>query len=73
MTNRHQQLADKVVHAFRATLDEDTRGRISDAQFEALRRLVADALSEELQTTTDRLDTLVQDLRTELERPELEL
>jgi hypothetical protein len=73
MSNRHQALADQVVTAFRDLFDEQEQARIGDARFQDLHAIVCEALSEELDATAERIQGLLEELRTEAEKRELEL
>lgn len=73
MNPRHQDLADHVLSAFRAGMDEATQARIGDVAFKQLHALVCGALSQELDTVSGRLEALVRELRAEADRRELGL
>ena len=73
MSNRHQELAEKAVEVFKSKLSEQARQDISDAQFEELTNIIKEALSQELGTAVNLVEELAKNLRTEVERPELEL
>jgi transposase len=73
MSNRHHALADKVVAAFRDRLEAAEQGRIGEARFRELHEIVCEALSEELDATTERIAALLKELRAEVEKRELEL
>ena len=73
MSNRHQELADQVVAAFRKHFDPAEQELIGEVRFRELHRMVCEALSAELESTTDRVQGLLQELRKEVEKTELEL
>lgn len=73
MNQRHQELADRVLAAFRAELDEADLQRIGEARFQILHSLIGEALTEELDVVSGRLEGLLRQLRSETEKPELEL
>lgn len=73
MNQRHQELADRVLAAFRAELDEADLQRIGEARFQVLHSLIGEALTEELDMVSGRLEVLLRELRSEAEKPELEL
>ena len=73
MSNHHQELADEVVAAFRTHFEPAEQESIGEARFRELHQLVCEALSAELVTTTDQVQKLLQELRKEVDRPELEL
>ncbi len=71
MSDQHSERASRVVAAFQASLDTDVRNRISDAQYEQLLLAVAEALSEERDTTAAALEELARSLRASSDVPEL--
>ena len=73
MNQRHQELADHVLTVFRSNLDGADQERLGEARFQQLHRLICEALSEELEVVSARLDALLQELRAEIEKPELGL
>ncbi|QBQ54142.1 hypothetical protein [Nitrosococcus wardiae] len=73
MANRHQEVAEKVVEAFKELLSEQAREQISDRQFDELALIVREALSEELENAVEIAEDMVKRLRAQVERPELEL
>lgn len=73
MNQRHQDLATKVVSAFRDTLNTEVQESVGEAHFQKLHHLICDALAEELQTTAERVKVLFRELETGMDRPELEL
>lgn len=73
MNQRHENLANEVVNGFRAKLEGGEQESIGDARFKELHRLICEALAQELQTAARRVDKLVQELRAEIEKPEIEL
>ena len=48
MTERHIKLAERVVDTFKTTLNPAALEQISDAQFEDLKMMIREAISEEL-------------------------
>ena len=73
MSQRHQQLADKVVTAFRANLDDEDQRRIGETRFQQLHSLILEALSLELDYVSGQMEALLQTLRSETDKPSLEL
>ncbi|ADE13550.1 hypothetical protein Nhal_0355 [Nitrosococcus halophilus Nc 4] len=73
MTNRHQEIAEKAVEAFKELLSEQARQQISDRQFDELALIIREALSEELENAVEIAEDMVKRLRAQVERPELEL
>jgi hypothetical protein len=73
MSYHHQELADQVVAAFRKHFEPAEQESIGEARFRELHQLVCEALSAELETITDQVQELLQELRKEVDRPALEL
>lgn len=73
MADRHQQLADKVVEAFKALLSENARQQISDRELNELTLMIREALSEELESAAASVEELARTLRAKIDRPELGL
>ena len=73
MVDRHQQLAQKVVEAFRARLSEDARQQISQTALDELALMIREALSEELESAAASVEELARTLRANIDKPELGL
>jgi hypothetical protein len=73
MTNRHEQLVEKVVDTFKSTLDQAALERISDAQFEDLKMMIREAISAELGIAANLVYEVARKIRHEVEKPEIEL
>ena len=73
MVDRHQQLAQKVVEAFRARLSEDARQQISQTALDELALMIREALSEELESAAASVEELARKLRANIDKPELGL
>ncbi len=73
MNQRHQDLADHVLSAFRGALDEPARQAVGEAGFHQLHTLVREALAEEASVVSGRLEALLRELRAEVDRPDLGL
>ena len=73
MSIQHEAIADQVVMSFRDLLDDDTRGSIGDKHFEALKSMVCEALCEHSQIILSRFDEVIKELKSEIDRPSLEL
>jgi len=71
MTNQHQEHAQKVVAAFRDSLDESVRQQIKDSQFNTLTLMIKEALGEELGVAIERMEEVIRQMRTETEKPDL--
>jgi hypothetical protein len=73
MTEQHETLANKVVTSFKDVLTEDIRSSIGDSNFEALKGMVCEALSEHSLIIASRFDDVIKELKSEVCRPSLEL
>jgi len=58
-----QQRAQKVVASFKESLDSQVRDNIRDHQYEELALMIGEALSDQLDEVTARIEILVQELR----------
>ncbi len=73
MSNRHQEIADTLVEAFKDTLDIEARQLITEAKFDRLKEMVAETLSQELEQVADRMSAVIKELRSEITKPDLGL
>jgi hypothetical protein len=73
MNQRHQKLADQVLTAFRSDLDQADQQRIGEARFQTLHGLICEALCDELELASSRVEAVLKELRAEIDKPELEL
>ena len=71
MTNRHQQIAEKIVATFKQSLDKNVTQQIPEAQFNALTLMVKEAMGEEARFAAEQLEKIIQKLRAESEKPDL--
>ena len=63
MTIENDQLADKVVVAFKNILNDETKSHISDKEFHELNLIIHEALSQQLSQTADIIDDVSRQLR----------
>ena len=73
MSQRPHQRAQKVVESFKSTLDESARNAVSEGKFDSLKLMIAEAISEELESAAARVDSLAKELRGLSEKQELGL
>lgn len=73
MSERHQELAEKVVSAFKERLSEHARGQITDAQFEDLSLMIREVIAVELEGAANLMDEVLKKLRADIEKPDLGL
>ena len=73
MSIQHEAIADQVVMSFKGLLEDDIQNSIGDKHFEALKAMVCEALSEHSEIILKRFDVAIKQLRSEVDRPSLEL
>lgn len=73
MNTHNEQLAQKVVEAFRQVLSADARAHISEREFQELAQIVQEALSLEMAEAVEMVDELEKRLKERAERRQLEL
>jgi hypothetical protein len=71
MTNRHQQVAEKIVATFKQSLSENAAQQVSDAQFNTLILMIREAMGEEASFAAEQLEQVIRKLRAESEKPDL--
>ena len=73
MSNENQAIANQVIEAFQSLLESDVRNAIGDKNFKVLNKIVLEALSEHSEIILERFDSVIKQLRAEVERPSMEL
>ena len=73
MVDRHYELAEKVVEAFKSDLSEATCRQISDSEFSRLADMIREAISEELETAVDLIEGVARKLREGVEKPDISI
>jgi hypothetical protein len=73
MTERHQDIAAKIVEQFRADLSEGVRQHIDSEHFERLASLICMALSGEQAVAIELVEAALVKLRLRMDAPPLEL
>ena len=73
MSVQHEAIADRVVKSFKALLEDDVQSSISNKNFDALKGMVCEALSEHSQIILSRLDGVIKELKADVDRPSREL
>lgn len=71
MSNRHHQRAEKLVAEFKEIIGESGSANISDVHFQDLALLVRDAITDELLAAAERIEKVVQEIRSETDLHEL--
>lgn len=73
MTDRPEELAQKVVQAFKARLPDAARKQIPEVQFDELVAMIREAISEELTNAAEIVEQAAKELRAAVERPDIGL
>ncbi|MGD8743556.1 MAG: hypothetical protein PVH46_09030 [Granulosicoccaceae bacterium] len=73
MTDHHEEVADKIAETFKASLDEAVREQINEARFHELATAIRAALSAERLVLAEHLEDVVKKIRSETDRPQIEL
>ena len=71
MSNQHEAIANQVVKSFKDLLEDDIQVSIGDKNFEALKDMVCESLSEHSEIILSRFDEVMKDLKSEIDRPSL--
>ncbi len=73
MTDRPEELAQKVVQAFKARLPDATRKQIPEVQFDELVAMIREAISKELTNAAEIVEQAAKELRAAVKRPDIGL
>ena len=73
MTIENDQLADKVVTAFKNILNDETKSHVSDKEFHELNLIVREALSQQISQTADIIDDVSRQLRSIMDHQDISL
>lgn len=73
MNFHNEQLADKVIAAFKEVLSEQSRAQLTDAEYNALAQIVRAALSRELTDAVEMIDQVAKRLRAMTEHQDIDL
>jgi len=73
MSIQHEAIADQLIKSFKDVLEDEVQSSISNRNYEALKGMVCEALSEHSQIILSRFDEVIKELRSEVDRPSLEL
>ncbi|MGD9000859.1 MAG: hypothetical protein PVF75_10620 [Granulosicoccaceae bacterium] len=73
MTDHHEEVANKIMETFKASLDEAVREQISEARLHELATAIQVALSAERMVLAEYLEDVVKKMRAGAERPQIEL
>ncbi len=73
MSIENNQLADRVLIAFKNILSVDAKAHISDKEFHELNMIVREALSQQLSQTAEAVDDLSRQLRSKIDHQDIDL
>jgi hypothetical protein len=73
MSDHYEEIAQKLVGDFKASLGKDLIKQIPSAQFDTLTASIRGALSAERAKVADEIEGVVKKLRSKVDRLELEL
>ena len=73
MSIENNQLADRVIIAFKNILSDDAKSHISDKEFHELNLIVREALSQQLSQTAEAVDDLSRQLRSKIDHQDIGL
>ncbi|MBU2572145.1 MAG: hypothetical protein KJ725_19380 [Gammaproteobacteria bacterium] len=73
MKSHNEQLAQKVVEAFKQHISAEARAHITEMEYQELSQIVQEALSLEMAEAVEMVDELERRLKQRAERRELEL
>ena len=66
MSIENNQLADRVIIAFKNILSDEAKSHISDKEFHELHLIVREALSQQLSQTVEAIDDLSREIRSKI-------
>ena len=73
MSDQQKALARYVVETFKTLLDGGVQDSIGEHNFEALNSLVREAITDHTESNLDRLEDMIKQMRTELDKRSMEL
>ena len=73
MVREQEELANHVIESFQALLACDVRESIGEQHFDALKAIVIEALAEHSGIILERIEAVIKQLRTEVEKRPIEL
>lgn len=71
MTKRNEDMARKIITAFKASLDANSRQKIGDEQYDMLEAMIREGMSKELNAAAEQVEELARNLRALTDKPEL--
>jgi len=73
MSDHYEDIAKTLVEGFKMSINEDARSQITAAQFNDLARAIQKTLSVEKSKVVSQIEVTIKKLRSEVDRPEIEL
>lgn len=73
MTINNNQLAEKVVAAFKSVLNDEAKDKISDKEFHELNLIVREALSQQLSQAAEQVEDTAKKLKSMTDHQDIEL
>lgn len=73
MNTQNEQLAEKVVAAFKAVLSNESRAHLTESEYQDLAQIVHVALSRELKEAAEMVDQVAKRLRSMAEHQDIDL
>ena len=73
MSIENNQLADRVIIAFKNILSDDAKAHLSDKELHELNMIVREALSQQLSQTAEAVDDLSRQLRSKIDHQDIDL
>lgn len=73
MPEKHNELAQKVVAAFKESLHDEARGCISEGEFAKLSLMIAEALVTEKREIAELFETMARNLKAEAIPPDISM
>ena len=73
MVREHQKIANHVIKSFQVLLASDVGESIGEQHFDALKTIVIEALAEHSETILERIDAVIKQPGTEVEKRPIEL
>ena len=73
MTDGIEERADKLVQVFKESLTTDAQASLTSADYERLKAILKNAISETREETAKQVEELARRMRSEIEHPDLDL
>lgn len=73
MTSTPQELAERVIAAFKENLRPEIRDRISESEYQSLGLMVREAISDSMADVLEHFEEMLKTVRAGIERPPIDL